>query len=109
MSEDKKEINVSVPLNIEGIDEAFARILLESKLGKALEDEIQKVLKGDVFSGRDPIQSAVESVVRILVTKIAKEMLESYEEEIRKILASKITSEYLIDTVGKYWDRVLNS
>ncbi len=102
----ENQIEIVVPVDVKGIDEAFVQLVLKSKLGELIEKQINEVFNNDRFSGQRAITRAVEDAVRVVVTNIAREKIKEHEQVIKEYISELITEKFLREFIGKFWDRV---
>ena len=108
MSDEKKnKLQVMVPINVEGINAAFAELMLKSKLGELIEKELQAAMQE--YTMRSVIQGAVKQAVHYAVREMSKKLIETRREEINAKASELVTEEFLMSTIEKFWDRVVNA
>ena len=103
------QIEVSLPISTEGVDQAFVKMLLESKLGKVIESEIEKVLTPGCYETRNIVQKAVQQAVRSTVAKIVSQRIEERREAIVKVIAERLTDAMIEEFVAKAWEHAINN
>ena len=105
----EEQIEVIVPVNVKGIDEAFFQLILKSKLGELIEMQINEIFSSDHFSGQRAVTRAIEEAVRVAVTNIAREKIEEHEQAIREHISELLTEKFLLEFIGRFWDRVFST
>ena len=105
MSKDE-QINVSVPVSVGDIDEAFSRLIIQSKLGEEISKQIGQVLAPGSYDMGNIVQKAVKLAVSQIVAQLVREQIKEHTAEITAIIAEKITAEFIADAVNKHWNHV---
>ena len=103
------EIPVKVNIDAETINSAVIRHLMESELGKAIKESIERAFgKAEGFGYhhniKDWIDNAVKQQVAIAIRDVLEE--EEYQNKIKKVIREKLTDAALNETARKaidYW------
>lgn len=84
---------LQVPIDTVGIDVAFAKLLLESKLGAAITKAVEETLAQRHYGSA--IDSAIKSCVASFTQGMITELLETKREHLKQVIASRITDQFL--------------
>jgi hypothetical protein len=99
---------VSVPINTAGIDQAFMAAFMEAKLGRAIGDEIDKVLKQS-WSGDSIIRKAVEQAIRDACSTIASKLIEEHKAKLEEMARAKFTDEMMQKVIDDGFAKLLRN
>jgi len=102
------EINVNLEAN--AVNEAIAKAVVESRLGAALKERIEKFLDDKSHYGvpnfSDAMKRAVDDELQKIVTQlIHNEYADSIREKVRSQLTDELVSDLVCRAVEKLGDR----
>jgi hypothetical protein len=105
MSE-KETLQIQVPVSAEDVDSAFAKILLQSKLGEQIGKAIANTVgKGQYSSMNRLITEGVETAVKRQSVEIVNLLLQDHLDVIKEKVAEILTPDLIAKIVEKFWNR----
>lgn len=100
-------MEVKVPLDADSMNDAIMRCAVESQLGVALKESIEKFLANDPLYGSSftkTMQAAVDGEIKKIIVNLLRH---EYADAIRDKVREKISDKAVDDLVGRAIDKLL--
>ena len=101
------EIKLSEEQLAESVTKAITASVMGDKLKEMIEKEVDSAIKGS--SSYPYRESVVSQVVQKIISDAVREEVFRRQDEIKQMIAEKLTGEMISDMVQKLWDASLRS
>lgn len=102
-------MQINVDLEASKVNDAISKAVVESRLGEALKERIEKFLNNDGYGKprfSDAMHHAVDSELqRILMDLIHNEYAESIREKVRAAMTEEVVTELVTKAIDKVHSR----
>lgn len=95
---------MEIKVDYEQINKYMADKLIESSIGEALKDVIDKEIKNLTSSYNNPVEPVVKNHIRNAVSNFIGD---EYREKIQGIVREKLTDEFVQDLIDRLWDKFI--
>lgn len=101
-------LDMKVEINAEQVQQQIVKAIMESAIGENLNVEINRLLTKSNTWTDNIIQTAIKRVMEDVMTKEIMKNLEGRREEIKLLVANRLTDEMISRTLDKLINHSLN-
>jgi hypothetical protein len=92
-------MDFKIEIDQKQVEDHLVKSIIDSSIGKHIETEINNLLKINSIAAQPIVKTAIQKVMIEEICKIVVNLIQSKEEDIRKIISEQLTNDFIYNFI----------